>query len=149
MKKTLKIFIVLALFAMKAKSQILSPVSWSYAAKKTSATEAVVFLKATIEEGWHVYSQTVKEGGPIKTTFTFKPSAEYALVGRTIEPKPVVRMERVFSMDVAFFEGSAIFQQKVKLKKGQATVKGSLEYMTCNDKQCLPPTTEEFSIPIK
>lgn len=149
MKKTLKIFIVLALFAIKAKSQILNPVNWSYAAKKTSATEAVVFLKANIDEGWHVYSQFVKEGGPIKTTFTFPASAEYTLIGKTIEPKPIVRMEKVFGMDVAFFEGSAIFQQKIKLKKGQTTVKGSLEYMTCNDKQCLPPTTEEFSIPIK
>ncbi|QKJ32602.1 sugar transporter [Mucilaginibacter mali] len=149
MKKTLKIFIVLALFAIKAKAQILTPVNWSYAAKKTSATEAVVFLKANIDEGWHVYSQFVKEGGPIKTTFTFTASPEYTLVGKTIEPKPIVRMEKVFGMDVAFFEGSAIFQQKIKLKKGQTTVKGSLEYMTCNDKQCLPPTTEEFSIPIK
>jgi hypothetical protein len=52
-------------------------------------------------------------------------------------------------MNVSFFEKSVIFQQKVKLKAGQATVKGTLEYMTCNDKQCLPPETIAFSIAVK
>jgi thiol:disulfide interchange protein DsbD len=58
-------------------------------------------------------------------------------------------MEPAFDMKVAFFEKSVIFQQKIKLKKQQVTVKGSVEYMTCNDEKCLPPDTQEFSIPIK
>jgi hypothetical protein len=144
---TLSIVLLLACTALKA--QILTPVHWSYAAKKTSATEAVVFMKASIDEGWHVYSQTVKEGGPVKTTFTFPASKEYTLIGKTIEPTPVTRYEKAFSMDVSFFEHEVVFQQKVKLKAGKATVKGTLEYMTCNDKQCLPPDDIEFSIPVK
>jgi hypothetical protein len=144
---TLSIVLLLACTALKA--QILTPVHWSYAAKKTSATEAVVFMKASIDEGWHVYSQTVKEGGPVKTTFTFPASKEYTLMGKTIEPTPVTRYEKAFSMDVSFFEHEVVFQQKVKLKAGKATVKGTLEYMTCNDKQCLPPDDIEFSIPVK
>jgi hypothetical protein len=147
--KKLIIVSVLLLSVVTLKAQILTPVTWSYAAKKTSPTEAVIFLKATIDNGWHVYSQFVKEGGPIKTTIKFTPSAAYTLVNGTIEPKPVTRMEKVFGMEVGFFENSVIFQQKIKLKKGQVTVKGTLEYMTCNDEKCLPPTTEEFSIPVK
>jgi hypothetical protein len=65
-----------------------------------------------------------------------------------MEPTPITRNEKVFNMDVSFFEKSAIFQQKVKLKMGEAIVKGTLEYMTCNDKQCLPPEDIEFSIPV-
>jgi hypothetical protein len=150
MKKLFAIILLCSLFfTMKSSAQILTPVSWSYAAKKTSATEAVIFLKATIDNGWHVYSQFVKEGGPIKTTITFIPSSEYTMVGKTIEPKPVTRMEKTFGMEVAFFENSVIFQQKIKLKKGQAIVKGNIEYMTCNDHKCLPPTTEEFIVLVK
>jgi thiol:disulfide interchange protein DsbD len=149
MKKLIVAAIALLLFSLQTKAQVLTPVSWSYAAKKTSPTEAVVFIKATIDEGWHVYSQNVKEGGPIKTTITFSPSKDYALVGKTIEPKAITRMEKAFNMEVAFFENSVIFQQKIKLKAGQTTVKGQLEYMTCNDQKCLPPDNIDFSIPVK
>ncbi|WP_207515143.1 protein-disulfide reductase DsbD domain-containing protein [Longitalea luteola] len=140
---------LLLLSLQRVTGQILKPVRWSYGAKKTSATEAVVFIKATIDEGWHLYSQHVAEGGPVKTTFTFPASKEYTLNGSTQEPKPIVRMESAFNMQVAFFEKSVIFQQKIKLKKQQTTVKGSVEYMTCNDEKCLPPDTQAFSIPIK
>jgi thiol:disulfide interchange protein DsbD len=149
MKKTTIIITVLILFALQSKSQILQPVKWSYAAKKTSATEAVVFIKATIDGGWHVYSQFVKDGGPVKTTINFTPSNTFTLVGKTTEPQPITRMENAFGMEVGFFENRVIFQQKIKLKAKQVTVSGKLEYMTCNDQKCLPPDDIDFSIPVK
>ncbi|WP_345949672.1 protein-disulfide reductase DsbD domain-containing protein [Mucilaginibacter sp. PAMB04274] len=148
MKKMLFIAATI-LVSLQLHAQILTPVKWSYGSKKTGKAEAVIFVKATIDAGWHLYSQTVKEGGPVKTTFTFAASPAYTLVGKTHEPAPITRYEKVFSMNVSFFEKQVIFQQKIKLKAGQATVKGTLEYMTCNDKQCLPPETIEFSIPVK
>ncbi|GAA4336312.1 hypothetical protein GCM10023149_44930 [Mucilaginibacter gynuensis] len=148
MKKLLTLLTVI-LFSTGAFAQIEAHVKWSYAAKKVNAKEAIVFLKATIDEGWHVYSQNVKEGGPVKTSFVFTPSKEYTLVGKPSEPKGITRNEKVFGMDVTFFETSAIFQQKIKLNGKAATVKGSLEFMTCNDTKCLPPEQVSFSIPVK
>ena len=149
MKRLLTLTAALFL-TVAAHSQIMKPVTWSYGAKKTSATEATVFIKATIADGWHVYSQNVKEGGPVKTTFTFTPSPAYTLIGKTIEPKGVTKFEDTFSMNVTYFVKSVIFQQKIKLKPGKAAVvKGKFEYMTCDDKQCLPPEEVEFSIPVK
>ncbi|HEX8023638.1 protein-disulfide reductase DsbD domain-containing protein [Mucilaginibacter sp.] len=147
--KKLTILAACLLLGSMVKAQILQPVHWSYAAKKISATEAVVFMKATIDEGWHIYSQNVKDGGPIKTSFTFKKSTDYTPVGKPTEPTPISRMEKTFGMEVSYFEKSVIFQQKVKLKKGKATINGSLEYMTCNDQKCLPPEDIDFSIPVK
>jgi thiol:disulfide interchange protein DsbD len=132
-----------------AKGQILKPVTWSYGAKKTGPNEAVLFFKATIDDGWHVYSQHVKEGGPVPTKFTFTASKDYALDGPTTEPQPIKRMEKVFNMEVGFFVNTVIFQQKIKLKAGQTKVNGQLEFMTCNDMQCLPPEDIDFSIPVK
>ena len=149
MKKFITTALVLSFIALTTRAQILTPVHWSYGAKKLNKNEAVIFIKATIDDGWHVYSQYVKDGGPIKTTFTFPASPEYTLVGKTIEPTPITRNEKVFKMDVSFFEKEVVFQQKIKLKAGQATVKGTLEYMTCNDHQCLPPDDIDFSIPVK
>ena len=149
MKKILLAGMVL-LGATQAKAQILQPVHWSYAAKKLSPTEAVVLLKATIDPGWHVYSQHVKDGGPVKTTIKFDPSRAYTLVGTPQEAKPVTRMEKTFNMEVSYFEKEVTFQQKVKLTgKSPQVVKGTIEYMVCNDKQCLPPDEIPFSVSTK
>ena len=147
MKKLL--LIIAVLFAAGAQAQILTPVHWQYAFKKTSATDAVVLIRATIDEGWHIYSQTVKDGGPVKTSFTFPASKLYTLVGKTSEPTPITKFEKVFGMNVSYFENGATFQQKVKLKAGKATLKGKLEYMTCNDQKCLPPEDVDFTVDIK
>ncbi len=148
MKKVLLAVAILAV-SFGAKAQIEAPVKWSYAAKKISATEAVVFLKATIEDNWHIYSMTVKDGGPIRTSFTFAKSPDYSPVGKPTEPKPVTKYESTFKMNVSYFEKEVVFQQKVKLNSPSATaVKGKLEYMTCNDHKCLPPEDIEFSIPL-
>lgn len=148
MKKVLAVIAAL-IISIGAYAQIEHPVKWAYAAKKTSATEVTVFLKATIESGWHIYSLNVKDGGPIKTSFAFTKSPEYSLVGKAIEPKPATKFEKSFGMDVSYFENEVVFQQKIKLKSPQASaVKGSLTYMTCNDHKCLPPEDVNFSIPL-
>src|SRR5476651_1473090 len=122
------ILIAAAMFmGIGAYAQIEAHVKWSYAAKKTSPTEAVVFLKATIEDNWHIYSLNVKDGGPIKTSFTFAKSPEYTLVGKPSEPKPITKYEKTFSMNVSYFEKDVVFQQKIKLNPGASVVKGKLE----------------------
>jgi hypothetical protein len=146
-----KLLVLAAALAINTSvfAQIEAPVKWSYAAKKLSSTEAVVFLKATMQRGWHIYSLDVKDGGPIKTSFTFSPSKEYSLIGKPVEPRPVTKYEKAFSMDVSYFENSVVFQQKIHLRSPKASaVKGKLEYMTCNDMKCLPPEDIDFSIPL-
>ncbi|QPH38093.1 protein-disulfide reductase DsbD N-terminal domain-containing protein [Pedobacter endophyticus] len=144
MALSLVLFTVLGAFA-----QIEKPVTWSYAAKKVSSTEAVLYIKATIDDKWHIYSQNMQDGGPIKTSFTFSPSKDFSLIGKTIEPKAIKKYESTFKMNVSYFENAVVFQQKVKLNKAATTVKGKVEFMVCNDKQCLPPDEVEFSIPVK
>lgn len=147
--KKLILFIFLGGLTLTGRGQILKPVQWSYAAKKISNTTAVVLLKATMKPGWHIYSQHLQAGGPVRTSFTFARSSGYSLIGQTREAKPLTRMESVFHMNVRYFERSVIFQQRIRLKMPGVTVKGTVEYMTCNDKQCLPPEDLAFSIPVK
>jgi thiol:disulfide interchange protein DsbD len=141
--------VILLLISLSVTAQIDTPVHWSYGAKMTSATGATVFLKATIADGWHIYSQKTPPGGPVKTSFAFRPSEEYTLTGKTMEPQAVIRFEPTFGVNVSFFEHSVIFQQKVSLAKPGAIVKGTLRYMVCNDEKCLPPADLDFSIPVQ
>lgn len=147
--KNIMILAAALLFSAGAYAQIEHPVKWSYAAKKTSPTEAVLFLKATMEKGWHIYSLHVKDGGPIRTSFTFAPSKEYSLLGKPTEPTPKTMFVKDFNMNVSSFDKEVIFKQKIKLKSANALViKGKLEYMVCNDVKCLPPEELAFAIPV-
>lgn len=149
MKRLTLILSLLFFSSLGAFAQLEDPVSWSTVAKKTSPTEATIYIKATLEDKWHLYSQTTKPGGPTKTVFTFTPSKDYSLIGKTLEPKPISKFEKVFNMNVQYFENEVVFQQKVKLNKGTTVVKAKVEYGVCDDKSCLPPTEVAFSIPIK
>lgn len=142
--------VIVALFALSAtQAQILDPVKWTFAAKKTGKDEAVLFLKATIDNGWNIYSQHIGDGGPVPTSFSFTPSSDYQLVGEVLEPTPNKKFEKTFNMQVLYFNKEVVFQQKIKLKKGQTIVKGAVEFMVCNDQQCLPPDEKVFAVSIK
>lgn len=148
MKRINSLVIFLAI-ATSLKAQILTPVKWSYAAKKTGNNEAVIFIKSIIDDGWHIYSTKQKDGGPVKTTFTFEKSLDYVLAGKLTEPVAITKFEKTFDMNVFYFEKSVIFQQNIKLRAAQTTIKGKLEFMVCNSEKCLPPEEIEFSIPVK
>jgi thiol:disulfide interchange protein DsbD len=134
-----------------AEAQIQKPVKWSFAVEqKEGDKNATLILKAKIDKGWHLYAQDIAPGGPIPTTFKFTPDARYALSGKTSEPFAEEVHDPNFDMKVKYFGEEAVFRQKIVLKGGEAfSVKGSLEFMVCNDNMCLPPEEIEFDIPIK
>ncbi len=133
-----------------AHAQVQSPVKWTSSAKRLKNNEVMLSLRATIQSGFHIYSMSVKSGGPVKTSFSFTPAKGYALVGKTTEPTPIAKFEEAFKMDVLYFENTVTFQQKIKLKAPAATaVKGTVEFMACDAHKCLPPEDVGFSIAIE
>ena len=89
MKKILALW-GLIIIGFTGFSQILKPVKWSFSSQNINEKEAFLIATATIEKGWHVYSQDIGEGGPIPTTLTFVKSPDYKLEGKTTEtPKAV------------------------------------------------------------
>lgn len=149
MRKILFLWCISMVYISNAHSQILEPVKWSYSVKKTSGTTAIIYIKATIDKGWHLYSQTPSDGGPTATQFTFFTSKSFSKIGKTIEPKPITKFEPAFFMEISYFENSVIFQQKVMLLAKDVVIKCNVEFMACNDKKCLPPSVKEFSVPVK
>src|SRR3546814_9645655 len=126
---------------------MFDPVSWKYSARQACTGWAVVYIKAGIEQVGHVDSQHSGEGGPIPTSFKFTPSEDYERIGKVEEKSKVEKlMDPNFGIEVAYFSNEAIFEQRIRLKKPAATVKGVLEFMVCDDQRCLPPTEVEFSI---
>lgn len=129
----------------QANSGVLDPVSWSFRSETLENGEYNLIATATIDEGWHVYSQHLENAnGPIATEFNWGEQVE--VIGVTEEGEPHVEYDPNFMMDLAYFEGTADFIQKVKPKDGATNIEADLYYMVCNDEMCLPPTQVDFKI---
>jgi len=131
------------LFSARASqvcAQILTPVKWSFKANRINDTEAELQFIATIQAGWHLYSQTVidPDNGPNPTIFTFNKPVGYKLTGKVIQPKPIIEYDDMFEMNVEYYVQKAIFTQKVKITSDKPVkITGIVDFETCDNKQCL------------
>jgi thiol:disulfide interchange protein DsbD len=141
---------ILLMGGFSTPAQILQPVKWSHSVEYGNAGEATLLLKAKIDKGWHLYSQDIAEGGPIKTTFTFTPSAAYQTTGKVLEGKAIEYYDKNFEMQLKYFGEEAVFRQKIKINSAKPfTIAANVEFMVCDDEKCLPPDIFEFSINVK
>lgn len=140
--------VIVSLISFVGFSQTpLKPVVWSAVYVSTNATEGEIHFTATIEKKWHIYSQRPTDVGPIPTSFTVTPNADFELVGKVEEGEAHEEFVAAFDAKVFVFSEKAVFKQKIKLKNQKGTtIKAALEFMTCNDVQCLPPAIIDFSV---
>jgi thiol:disulfide interchange protein DsbD len=148
MKKLITLLFLFCFKFISVDAQLLEPVKWSYKVEQ-KGQEATLIFKATVDKGWHVYSQFIPDGGPIPTSFTFTPDKNYTLVGKVAEPKGEEIFDSNFEIKLKFFEKVAEFRQKIKLTTSKAfKLKGVVESMACNDRNCTPPNAVDFEFSI-
>ena len=128
------------------------PVSWKVSLEKESETRYNILIKATIDEGWHLYSQKQfgeEFVGPIATEFTYNNSEEtFTLVGDTQEPDIAPVFDPVFEIDVVFFEEKAMFIQPIDIIDASKEISVDVFYSVCDDEKCLPPETKTFTVDV-
>jgi hypothetical protein len=131
-------------------AQSSKQVNWSYTAKKIADKTYEVHMTATIGGDFHLYAQDAGGEGPIPTTFTFTKSPLLALDGMVKESgKLVKKYESAWSHDVKYYERTVDFIQVVKLKSNVKTsLAGKVEFMVCNDHECLPPADVNINVNI-
>ncbi len=146
-----KLFLFFTLFSVifTSFSQIHDPVKWSTSVEKVSDSEYDLVISSTIEENWHLYSQNVPEDGPIPTSFTFEITKDFELIGTTSEEEGHTVDDAVFEMKIKFFENKAVFKQRIKVLSASAiNIVGEVEFMVCDDANCLPPTLVDLNFQI-
>lgn len=148
MKKLLLILPSLLCLSWLHAQQI---VTWDFSAKKISDKVYEVHLTPIVQSPWHIYSQTSPEGGALPTKISFNKNPLVSIEGKTKEVGKIVsKYEDVFEVTVKYFEGQADFVQVVKLKANAKTnISGRIEYMACNNEQCLPPKKVSFNVAIQ
>lgn len=143
--KRILFLMVLSVLTVGAFAQ---SVSWKSSAVKKSAGVYEVTIVATVPSTWHIYSQNLVGDGPVPTKFTFTKNPMVTLTGKTLEKGKLQSVhDKNFGMDVKYYAGTVTFTQLVKVKGNVSTnLSGKVEYMICNDHECLPPTSESFSV---
>lgn len=138
--------IIMLMMCMGINAQIQEPVEVKVSLNKLSGNEGEIIFTATIDNGWHVYSTELGDGGPISASFNTDKAEGISLVDKL---KPVgdemSKYDKLFGMQVRYFEHKAQFVQHVKFTDAHYRLEGYLEYAACNDENCLPPSEVPFS----
>lgn len=131
-------------------AQSAKQVKWTYTAKKIADKTYEVHITATMNGNWHIYAQNVGVEGPIPTAFTFTKNPLLTLDGKPKEVGKVIKKkEEVWGGVVNYYEKSVNFIQIVKVKGNVKTnIAGKVEFMVCDDHQCLPPSEVDFNVNI-
>ena len=139
------IFTLSALFFLLASyAQILNPVTFNYSVVKKGNDLYEVHVKAMIEPKWHIYSVTNPDGGAQATAIRINDGKAVGAIKENGKMKTM--FEKEFNVNQKYFESSVDFVQLIKLKPGNKKISGTVNYMVCNDRQCLPPKEVEFKI---
>ena len=146
MRKIISV-LVLVLIGSQLFAQVKDPVKWTAISRKKGGSYEVV-LTATMPKPWHIYSQKTGEGGPVPTTFKFAKNPLLTFDGEVKEVGAIKEnYDKLFDTKVKYFGNKVDFVQTVKVKGNLKTnVNVTVEYMTCNDSQCLPPTKKSFNV---
>lgn len=151
MKRNLVLFLTLFVTAISVNAQILNPVKWTGKTEKLSETEYNLVFEAAIEEHWHLYSQDLPDGGPIPTEFVFDSidkADNFKLIGKVLESKYITAFDKVFEMDLNYFDHEATFTQKIELlNPNLKTFTVDIAFQACDDARCIyPQKTVTFNL---
>ncbi len=125
------------------------PITWEASVKKENDSIYLVLFTASLEEGWHLYSQDVNVGGPIPTTFIFSSNEGFELLGEMQEPDVPAIYDEVFGMEIKYFKDEAVFRQRLKVIDPSRIIEVEVEFMVCDDERCLPPDVVPFQIMVE
>ena len=144
-KFRLVLLAVMSVLCASLSAQIKEPVKWQHSLKMTGDNEAVVTFSATIDNGWHLYSTKLPDGGPLPTSIEWDLNGA-ELVGDivpSVEPK--VDVDMIFHIKLGWWEKMVSLSQKLKITSPGYLIAGNISYMACDGRSCLSPQKEPFS----
>ncbi len=148
---TLTFLLLSSIILNKASAQTDNPVKWKLSSTKISDCEYELLFEGDIANHWHVYSLTMSgDDGPMPAKITIPKNKDYELDGKATEGTPITSFDKQFEVNVAYFEKTVTFKQKIKLKSDkEITIKGTYEYQACTDEKCIFPPATPFEFKLK
>lgn len=153
-----KLFIVFSFLLTISFSSIaqedIDPVKWSVELINEHSDSTQIVAHASIEDGWHVYSQVISDDpeamGPMPLEFITETSDYYLLRGKPLEKsKMITHYDKAFEIDLNYYENDLVVVQPIEILSKKGFVKGSILYMACDDEKCIFPPEFIFELKIK
>ena len=120
-----------------AFGQLDDIVRWENHAEQVNDSTYLLHFNATIAPKWHLYSQFSPEDGAVPTEFSFTENDAYTRIGTVEESQAITAYDKVFEMDLVFFDNQATFTQKVVVSDPKHVIQGTVIYQACDDRLCI------------
>lgn len=151
MKKIFVLLVALFVVQLTFSQEFLEPIKWEASIEKESGNVYNILITATIDKGWHTYSQKQfgeEFVGPLPTEFTYNASeTTYKLLGATQEPEIQPVYDAVFEMEVVYFSDKVTFIQPIEVINPEGLIiTAEVYYSVCDDEKCLAPDTKTFEL---
>lgn len=129
------------------QDDIKTPITWDNSFEMVSDTEAVASFTATIDNGWHLYSTQLPDGGPSPTVVVWDKISGLEPTGDlTPDHAPIEKVDEMFELTLSWWEQKVTLTQHFKVTDPSTVyLEGYVEYSSCNDETCIPPTKEPFT----
>lgn len=131
-------------------AQDLNPITWQVDCTKKEGVQQLEFT-ASIKEGWYLYSQEIDEGGPIPTSFKLSYDGENFEFINPIEKSKykIISTDEMFLMELIKYKNEVRYTYPLDKVINNGTIQASVEFMCCDDTQCLAPKTVELTLNLK
>lgn len=134
----MRLFILTFFVVFNSFSQIEEPVTWNSNIDKISDQNYLITIDAYIQNNWRLYSQNLPKGGPEPTEFIFKEKQGYESLRSFEESKSIKKYDKLFELDLNYFEKGASFSQEIKLiDKNLEKIDVEINYQACDDRLCI------------
>jgi len=131
-------WIVFFLWSVILSAQIDEPVTWQTHLEKTGENSFTLVFEATIAPKWHLYSQYSDPDGAIPTEFIFIKSNAYKRVDSVKESPAIIAFDKVFEMDLTYFNDNAVFTQEIeRIDSSLNELQVEINYQACDDSLCI------------
>ncbi len=146
MFKKLFLSTVALLVGCVAFAQMENPVSWSGKANKLSENLYEVVLTGEISGDWHIYDLGPYTDGPIATSVVVSGEGVKAVGEPYLKTESHKAFDNNFGMEIGTCGTGVQVAQKVEVTGEAPVVKLTIEWQTCNEGSCLPPTDEDIVV---
>jgi thiol:disulfide interchange protein DsbD len=147
MIKKLFLSVVALVLGCVAYAQVENPVQWSAKVENLSENLYEIVLTGTIEgEEWHIYDLGPYTDGPIATSLVVAGEGVKAVGSPYLKTEVHRAYDELFGMEIGTCATGVQIGQKVEVSGSAPVAKVTVEWQTCSEGSCLPPTDDVLTV---
>ncbi|MBO5700034.1 MAG: thioredoxin family protein [Bacteroidales bacterium] len=145
--KKLFLSVVALVLACVAYAQGENPVSWSAKVENLGENLYEIVLTGNIEgEEWHIYDLGPYTDGPIATSLVVAGEGVKAVGSPYLKTEVHRAYDELFGMEIGTCATGVQIGQKVEVSGSAPVAKVTVEWQTCSEGSCLPPTDDVLTV---